>query len=204
MNTPALSRNRHHAPINFCLALLIGGAPLLSGCASLVRASQGAEEPQLQVQPAAPATPTAPQTNEQPADNATADPAAPAYWIGQSRYQPESMARFQLSYDRSLWQLDEIEGGDGLRHLALAGCSLRPTAGRGLADDLRHETERRQIGEAAFEITSVLRGDELLFTNYYTGGDYFSGFEVIPGTEAQDCLADAEAVLMTFEVIAAP
>ncbi len=124
-------------------------------------------------------------------------------WDGLPTYPADSQPGFyfRLRYDPGTWALTTDQYGfPTLGHRAIAGCTITPTGGRGLPLNGTVEHEARRINGVSFQInTAYINGVRQFVT--YVGGDgvIYTAFQVTFSDQADQCLADAEAVLGTLK-----
>jgi hypothetical protein len=127
-------------------------------------------------------------------------------WDGLPTYLAESKPDFyfRLRFDPSVWALTNDQYGfPALGHRQIPGCTITPSAGRGLVLNSNVEHDVRKIGLISYQISTAYVNGVKQFVNY-TGGDgtIFTAFEVSFQDQADQCLTDAETVLAELKSVA--
>jgi len=135
-------------------------------------------------------------------------PNAPASlpWDGQPTYPGESQPGyfFRVQYDPNVWGLtvDDL-GQPALVHRQINFCVISPHSGRGLPLNVVVEHETRRIGGFLFEINTAFSGGKKQFVTYIGGdGIIFTGFLLNFEENSDECISDAEDVLITLTSVA--
>lgn len=123
-------------------------------------------------------------------------------WDGIPTYLAESTPgyAFRVRYDPDLWALTTDQFGfPALGHRNISSCVISVTSGRGLPLNMTVEHDVLDTGTATFDVGNVFENGGLKFITY-TGGNanIITGFQVSFEEQAEDCRADAVAVLSTL------
>jgi len=128
-----------------------------------------------------------------------ANPPVLQIWDGLPTYLSESKPDFyfRLRFDPTIWALTTDQYGfPALGDRLIPGCTITPTAGRGLALNGSVEHDVRKIGEISYQVSTVFVNGVKQFVTY-TGGDgnIYTAFQVSFQDQADQCLTDAESAL---------
>ena len=126
-------------------------------------------------------------------------------WDGTPTYLAESTPgySFRVSYDPDLWAVTTDQFGfPALAHRNIPDCVISVTSGRGLPLNMTVDHDVLYTDKVTFDVGKVYENGVLKFVTY-TGSDKIitTGFEVDFKEQADQCLADAVAVLSTLTSI---
>ncbi|OGO26319.1 MAG: hypothetical protein A2136_01855 [Chloroflexi bacterium RBG_16_54_11] len=94
--------------------------------------------------------------------------------------------------------------GYALTHQLIYDCKLDPTIGSS-SEGFQVERYNRPLGGTTFRIARVSQAAVLEYANYCAGEDEAATcYHVTPGDDHETCIADAEEILSTFELIPNP
>lgn len=126
-------------------------------------------------------------------------PAGLSVWDGLPTYLAESEPDyyFRLSFDPSVWALTRDQFGNPvLAARDIPGCTIAPSAGRGLPLSATVDHDVRRIGAVTFQVSAAYINGVKQFVNYSGGdGTIYTAFQVSFRDQADLCLAAAEAAL---------
>jgi hypothetical protein len=123
-------------------------------------------------------------------------------WDGTPTYLAESIPgfAFRVTYAPELWALTTDQFGfPALAHRTIPGCVISVASGRGLPLNMTVEHEMLNIGDVTLDVGNVFENGVLKFVTYTGGnGTIFTGFQVNFEGQAEECRADAFAVISTL------
>ena len=135
------------------------------------------------------------------------NPPAQMVWDGVPTYLAESTPgfAFRVTYDPELWALTTDQFGfPALGHRTIPACVISVTSGRGLPLSMTVEHDMLSMGDVTFDIGNVFENGVLKFVTYTGGnGTIITGFQVSFEEQADECRAQAFAVLSTLTSIPA-
>lgn len=142
-----------------------------------------------------------------PLELPTEIPNAPALiaWDGAPTYLGDSQPgfAFRVLYDPETWALTEDQFGyPAIGHRAIPYCVISVTSGRGLPGNISVEQDILYTDTVTLYIGTVFENGVRKFVTY-TGGDgkIITAFQVSFEEQADECLADAQAVLTTLQSV---
>jgi hypothetical protein len=151
--------------------------------------------------------PTPTETQLPPLDLPTEMPNAPSLlvWDGTPTYLGDSLPGydFRVFYDPELWALTEDQFGyPALGHRAILYCVISVTSGRGLPANITVEQDILYASAVTFSVGTAFENGVRKFVTY-TGGDrrIITAFQVSFEEGADECLADAQTVLITLRSV---
>jgi len=126
-------------------------------------------------------------------------------WDGAPTYLGDSQPgySFRVTYDPDLWALTTDQFGfPAIGHRGIPYCVIAPTSGRGLSPSITVEHDILYFDKLFFEVNTASENGERKFVTYIGGdGTIFTGFEVTFAERADECIADAVAVLSTLKSV---
>ncbi|HSG43147.1 MAG TPA: hypothetical protein VLA72_08320 [Anaerolineales bacterium] len=153
------------------------------------------------------ATPT--ETSLPPIEMPALLPNAPALlaWDGTPTYLGDSLPGFdfRVMYDPEIWALTEDQFGyPAVAHRGIEYCAISVTSGRGLPANISVEQDILYTDKVTLYVGSAFEEGVKKFVTY-TGGDgtIITAFMVSFEEQADECLADAEAVVTTLRSVPA-
>ena len=156
-----------------------------------------------------PVLPTPTETLLPPLELPTEAVNAPAkmVWDGTPTYLGDSKPgySFRVTYDPDLWALTTDQFGfPAIAHRTIPYCVITPASGRGLPANITVEHDVLYTKDITFDVNTAYENGVKQFVTYVGGdGTIFTGFEVTFQEQADQCLADAVAVLSTLKSVPA-
>jgi len=151
--------------------------------------------------------PTPTETPLPPLDLPALIPNAPSLlaWDGTPTYLGDSQPGFdfRVMYDPDVWALTEDQFGyPAIAHRAIEYCVISVTSGRGLPANISVEQDILYTDKLTLYVGTAFEDGVKKFVTY-TGGDgiIITAFEVSFDGQADECLADAEAVITTLRSV---
>jgi hypothetical protein len=126
-------------------------------------------------------------------------------WDGTPTYLGDSQPGydFRVFYNPDVWALTQDQFGfPAIGHRTIPYCVVSVTSGRGLPPNVSVEQDVLYVDDVTFFIGTAFENGVKKFVTY-TGGDgrIVSGFEVSFVEQSDQCIADAQAVLVTLRSI---
>ena len=151
--------------------------------------------------------PTPTETPLPPLELPTEIPNAPSLlaWDGTPTYLGDSQPGydFRVYYDPELWALtQDLFGFPAIGNRDIPYCVISVTSGRGLPANISVEQDILYADKLIFYVGTAYENGVKKFVTY-TGGDgkIITGFEVSFEGQVDECVADAEAVIITLQSI---
>lgn len=128
-------------------------------------------------------------------------------WDGAPTYLGDSQPgyAFRVFYDPEIWALTQDQFGyPAIGHRAIPYCVISVTSGRGLPLNVSVEQDILYTKTITFSVGTAYENGVKKFVTY-TGGDgrIFTAFQVSFDGQADECLADAQTVLITLQSVPA-
>jgi hypothetical protein len=128
-------------------------------------------------------------------------------WDGAPTYLGDSQPgyAFRVFYDPETWALTQDQFGyPALGHRAIPYCVISVTSGRGLPLNVSVEQDILYTKTITFSVGTAYENGVKKFVTY-TGGDgrIFTAFQVSFEEQVDECLVDAQTVLITLQSVPA-
>lgn len=128
-------------------------------------------------------------------------------WDGTPTYLGDSQPGFdfRVLYDPDLWALTEDQFGyPAIGHREIPYCVISVTSGRGLPANISVEQDIIYTDKVTLYVGTAFENGVKKFVTY-TGGDgtIITAFQVAFDEQADECIADAEAVITTLRSVPA-
>jgi hypothetical protein len=126
-------------------------------------------------------------------------------WDGTPTYLGDSQPGydFRVFYNPDVWGLTQDQFGfPAIGHRTIPYCVVSVTSGRGMPSNVSVEQDVVHVDDVTFFIGTAYENDVKKFVTY-TGGDgrIVTGFEISFAEQSDQCIADAQVVLVTLRSI---